>query len=213
MTSAVILGMIVTMFPEPRRAGEGDRRLRLRRLGGRLGRAAGRRRADPGDQLALDLLHQRADRHRHRRAGRCGCSTRDEGIGLGEGADIPGAVLITGALMLGVYTIVKPAAEHGWGVGADARARRGIARAAGGLHRPRGRTAQPARCRCGSSARATSRAPTSSRRCRSPACSAMFFLGALYLQRVLGYDALEIGLAFLPARSSWACCRCATRSR
>ena len=28
MTSAVILGMIVTMFPEPRRAGEGDRRLR-----------------------------------------------------------------------------------------------------------------------------------------------------------------------------------------
>jgi predicted MFS family arabinose efflux permease len=27
----------------------------------------------------------------------------------------------------------------------------------------------------------------------------LFFLGALYLQRVLGYDALEIGLAFLPA--------------
>jgi MFS family permease len=27
----------------------------------------------------------------------------------------------------------------------------------------------------------------------------MFFLGALYLQRVLGYDALEIGLSFLPA--------------
>ena len=26
----------------------------------------------------------------------------------------------------------------------------------------------------------------------------MFFLGALYLQRVLGYDAIEIGLAFLP---------------
>ena len=27
----------------------------------------------------------------------------------------------------------------------------------------------------------------------------MFFLGALYLRRVLGYDALKIGLAFLPA--------------
>jgi len=27
----------------------------------------------------------------------------------------------------------------------------------------------------------------------------MFFMGALYLERVLGYDALEIGLAFLPA--------------
>ena len=27
----------------------------------------------------------------------------------------------------------------------------------------------------------------------------MFFLGALYLQRILGYDPLEVGLAFLPA--------------
>ncbi len=26
----------------------------------------------------------------------------------------------------------------------------------------------------------------------------MFFLGALYLQRVLGFDSLEVGLAFLP---------------
>src|SRR3712207_3296237 len=26
----------------------------------------------------------------------------------------------------------------------------------------------------------------------------MFFVGALYLQRVLGYDAVEVGLAFLP---------------
>ena len=27
----------------------------------------------------------------------------------------------------------------------------------------------------------------------------VFFLGALYLQRILGYDALEVGLAFLPS--------------
>src|SRR5215217_804525 len=27
----------------------------------------------------------------------------------------------------------------------------------------------------------------------------MFFLGALYLQQILGYSALEVGLAFLPA--------------
>ena len=27
----------------------------------------------------------------------------------------------------------------------------------------------------------------------------MFFLGALYLQRILGYDPLEVGLAFLPS--------------
>src|SRR5258705_108348 len=42
---------------------------------------------------------------------------RDKGIGFGQGADIPGAVLITSSLMLGVYTIVKPAAEYGWGAG------------------------------------------------------------------------------------------------
>src|SRR4249920_807896 len=40
---------------------------------------------------------------------------RDKGIGLRKGADAPGAVLITAALMLGVYTIVKPAADDGWG--------------------------------------------------------------------------------------------------
>jgi MFS family permease len=32
--------------------------------------------------------------------------------------------------------------------------------------------------------------------------SGMFFLGALYLQRVLGYDPIEIGLAFLPVSVS-----------
>jgi len=42
---------------------------------------------------------------------------RDSGIGLGDGADILGALLITSSLMLGVYTIVKPAADYGWGLG------------------------------------------------------------------------------------------------
>ena len=96
LTSAVILGMIVTMFPRAAGAGEGDRRLRLRRLRRRLDRPARRRRPDPGDQLALDLLHQPADRDRRPRSSRCGWSRTRTGIGLSEGADIPGAVLITG---------------------------------------------------------------------------------------------------------------------
>src|SRR5215218_9016227 len=41
----------------------------------------------------------------------------DKGIGFGDGVDVPGAVLITGSLMVGVYTIVDPAAEYGWGAG------------------------------------------------------------------------------------------------
>ena len=50
--------------PGARGAGEGDRRLQLRRRRRRLDRAAARRRAHRGDQLALDLLRQPADRHR-----------------------------------------------------------------------------------------------------------------------------------------------------
>ena len=55
--------------PGAARPGQGHRRLRLRGLGGRHGRPACRRRADPGDQLALDLLHQHPDRRGHGRAG------------------------------------------------------------------------------------------------------------------------------------------------
>ncbi|MGO9957478.1 MAG: hypothetical protein ACLP50_16160 [Solirubrobacteraceae bacterium] len=40
---------------------------------------------------------------------------RDRGLGLHVGSDLPGALLITAALMLAVYTIVKPAAQDGWG--------------------------------------------------------------------------------------------------
>src|SRR6266568_9427429 len=42
----------------------------------------------------------------------------DEGTGLSGDVDVSGAVLVTAALMLGVYTIVKPAAESGWTSGA-----------------------------------------------------------------------------------------------
>ena len=38
----------------------------------------------------------------------------DRGLGLGEGADVAGAALVTAALMLGVYTIVGTV-DHGWG--------------------------------------------------------------------------------------------------
>jgi predicted MFS family arabinose efflux permease len=122
---------------------------------------------------------------------------RDRGIGFGQGADVVGALLITGALMLGVYTIVKPAAEQGWGssqtLGLGAVA---LALLAAFVVRE-----------------ATARNPLVPLRIfRSRNVSGanivqalsvagmfgMFFLGSLYLQRVLGYDPLEIGLAFLP---------------
>ena len=61
--------------PGAARAGEGDRRLQLRRLRRRLDRPAGRRRADRGDQLALDLLREHPDRDRDRRDGAARCSS------------------------------------------------------------------------------------------------------------------------------------------
>ena len=71
--------------PRAARAGEGDRRLRLRRLGRRLDRPARRRRADRGDQLALDLLHQPPDRHRDRAARAAARRRPRPGIGLQAG--------------------------------------------------------------------------------------------------------------------------------
>jgi MFS family permease len=121
----------------------------------------------------------------------------DLGIGVRAGADLPGALLITCALMLSVYTIVDPAERHGWGatstllVGAgsllllamfvvrEARARRPL---------------MPLRILRSRPVAAANTIQILS----VPGMIGMFFLGALYMRRVLGYDALQIGLAFLP---------------
>ena len=57
-----------------------------------------------------------------------------EGIGLTAGADLPGALLLTGGLMLGVYTILG-VDRGGLGVEPDARARRDLDRLAGRVRR------------------------------------------------------------------------------
>ncbi|MEA2367811.1 MAG: hypothetical protein QOH38_529 [Thermoleophilaceae bacterium] len=196
MTAAVILGMIVTMFPEPR---EQARAIGVYSFvasaGGSIGQLAGGVLTEAINWhwiffinipigivtavLAVRLL------------------APDRGIGFGEGADVLGAVLITGALMLLVYTIVKPAADDGWGatrtltLGAIS-----IAILVAFVVRE-----------------ATARNPLIPLRIfRSRNVSganaiqmlivagmfAMFFMGSLYLQKVRGYNPLEIGFAFLP---------------
>jgi predicted MFS family arabinose efflux permease len=122
---------------------------------------------------------------------------RDRGIGFGEGADVPGAVLITSSLMLGVYTIVGPAAEDGWG------ATQTLALGAGSLALLAAFIAREATARNALIPLRVfrSRNVTGANLVQALSVSgmfAMFFLGTLYLQRILGYDALEIGLAFLP---------------
>jgi MFS family permease len=120
----------------------------------------------------------------------------DRGIGLDKGADLPGAVLLVGALMLAVYTIVE-AGHFGWGsahtLGFGAVA---VAMLAGFVAR-QSRAANPL-------------IPLRVFRSRDVTIAnviqmlfvaglfGMFFLGALEMQRVLHYDAVEVGLAFLP---------------
>jgi len=123
---------------------------------------------------------------------------RDEGIGFGQGADIPGAVLITSSLMLGVYTIVKPAADLGWGSGQTLGLGAASLLLLAAFIVREARAANPLiplrifRSRNVSGANVIQALSVAG-------IFGMFFLGSLYLQRVLGYDALEIGLAFLPA--------------
>lgn len=112
LTSAVILGMVVTLFPEPR---EQAKAIGAYAAVGAVGASAG--------LVAGGILTQAISWHwiffvnvpigiltataALRRL------TRDAGLGLGAGADLPGAVLAVGALMIGVDAIVE-AADRGW---------------------------------------------------------------------------------------------------
>jgi EmrB/QacA subfamily drug resistance transporter len=195
-TSAVILGMIVTMFPEPR---EQARAIGVYSFVAAAGASIG--------LLLGGVLTQTLSWHwiffvnlpigALTAFAAVRLVERDEGIGLGQGADALGAVLITSALMLGVYTIVKPAADDGWGAPLT------LSLGAATLALLAGFIAREATAR-------TPLVPLRIFRNRNVSGAnavealfvagmfGMFFLGSLYLERVLGYDPLEIGLAFLP---------------
>jgi EmrB/QacA subfamily drug resistance transporter len=196
IASAVILGMIVTMFPEPREqakaigvysfvasAGASIGLL----LGGILTEAINWHwiffvNVPIGFAIALLAIRLVDDR---------------EGIGLREGADVPGAVLLTTGLMLGVYTLLE-AGEQGWG----SLHTLGL----GGVSVALVTTFVVRQARI-----ANPLMPLRLFRSRNVSGAnvvmallvvgffGMFFLGALYLQGILGYSPLEVGLAFLPA--------------
>jgi EmrB/QacA subfamily drug resistance transporter len=196
MTSAVVLGMIVTMFPEPREQAKAIGVYAfVASAGGSIGLLAGGVLTESINWhwiffinipigIATALLAIRL-------------IDRDEGIGFGEGADVIGAFLITSSLMLGVYTIVKPAADYGWGAGRTL----GLGAASLVLLAlfilREARASNPLmplrifRSRNVSGANVIQALSVAG-------MFGMFFMGSLYLQRVLGYDALQIGFAFLP---------------
>jgi EmrB/QacA subfamily drug resistance transporter len=195
LSSAVILGMIVTMFPQP-----ADQAKAIgvygfvASAGGSIGLLLGGVLTDAISWhwiflinlpigIAVALLAKRL-------------VSNPDGIGLKEGADFPGAVLLTSSLMLGVFTILQ-IEKWGWG---DTRTLVLSAISAVLLALfvfRQSRIANPLM-------------PLRLFRSRNVAGSnvlqallvagmfGMFFLGALYLQRVLGYSPLKVGLAFLP---------------
>jgi EmrB/QacA subfamily drug resistance transporter len=196
MTSAVILGMIVTMFPEARdQAKAVGVYTFVASAGGAVGLLLGGVitqviswhwiffvNAPIG--LATAIFARRL-------------LEKDEGIGFGEGADALGAVLITTSLMLGVYTIVEPAAKDGWGAPLTLGLGAGsLALLAAFIWREAttGNPLIPLRI-------FKSRNVTGANLVQVLTVAGMFgmfFMGSLYLQLVQGYDALQIGLAFLP---------------
>jgi EmrB/QacA subfamily drug resistance transporter len=195
LTSAVVLGIIVTMFPEPREQAKAIGVYSfVASAGGSIGLLAGGALTEAinwhwiffvnvpvGVVTALLAIRLVEDR---------------PGIGVGAGADLPGATLLTAGLMLGVYVILE-VDQQGWGSAQTlALGAVSIALLAAFVAR-QARIANPLmplrlfRSRNVAGANAVMGLWT-------VGMFGMFFLGALYLQQILGYDPLQVGLAFLP---------------
>src|SRR5712691_7421223 len=195
VSTAVILGMVVTMFPEP---GERARAIGVFSFVASAGASIG--------LLAGGLITQAVSWHWiffvnlpigvviAVLAARL--LESDRGIGLDEGADIVGAFLVTAGLMLGVYAIVESAqyglgSTHTLGFGVVAV----ILLVAFVVRQATARNPLlPLRL-------FLSRNVSGANVIQAFGAAAMFgffFLGSLDLQRVLGYGPLAIGLAFMP---------------
>ena len=120
----------------------------------------------------------------------------DRGIGVGKGADVLGALLVTVALMLGVYTIVQ-SSDYGLGsprtLGLGAVA---IVLLVGFVVRQAMARNPILPLRIFASRKIS--AANVVQALMSSAFLGFFFVASLDLQRVLGYGPMEIGLAFLP---------------
>jgi EmrB/QacA subfamily drug resistance transporter len=199
LTSSVILGMIVTMFPEPREQAKAMGVFAFVASGGAsVGLLAGGVLTQALDWHWIFFVNLPIGALATLLAVRVVAG--DRGIGLRAGADLPGATLVTGALMLAVYTIVK-AADYGWG-SAHTLVLGAVAVTILVAFVAREATAKtplmPLRI-------FRSRNVTGANLVQGLMIAGMFgmfFLGAVYMQRVLDYDPLQVGLAYLPVAVS-----------
>ncbi|MCU1602091.1 MAG: drug resistance transporter, EmrB/QacA subfamily [Frankiales bacterium] len=186
LASAVILGMIVTLFPEP---GEQAKALGVYGFVASSGGAIG--------GLAGGVLTQLISWHWIFLVNiPIGIVTMwlvvrtvpdDEGLGLDNGADVPGAVLITTSLMLGVYATV---ASVPWAaVPAVLLLAAFVWRQATASNPLMPLSLFRSRITVGANV---------VQMLTVAGMFGMFFLVTLYVQGVLGWSALEIGVGFLP---------------
>ncbi|MER6287875.1 MFS transporter [Streptomyces sviceus] len=194
MTAAVVLGMLVALFPEPR---EQARAIAVfsavGAAGGALGTFLGGALTQALNWHWIFLINLPIGIVALLAAIRV--LDAEDGEGLGRGADYPGAALVTGALMLTVYVIVgsgdrEPATTLVLAVAALALFTAFTLRQA--------RAARPLlRLRLFGS-----RLLSGANAVQILMIATMYgfqFLGALYVQRVLGFGELLTGTAFLPA--------------
>ncbi|SMD24444.1 MFS transporter [Kibdelosporangium aridum] len=185
MASAVVLGMVVTMFPEPKEQAKAIGVVSfVSASGASIGLLAGGVLTDAISWnwiffinvpigVAATVLALTFD--------------KDRGIGFGKGADIIGAVLVTGGLMLLVYAIVETN---------PVLLAAAVALIAAFLVRQAKAATPLLPLRI-----FRSRAVSGANVVQMLMVAGLFgfqFLGALYLQQVLHYDALRTGLAYLP---------------
>ncbi len=194
--SAVTLGMIVTMFPEPRDQAKAIGVYGfVASAGGSIGLLAGGILTDAINWHWIFFVNVPIGLATALFAVRLVESRR--GIGVGEGADVPGAVLVTAGLMLAVYTILG-VEENGWGSAETLLlAAVSVALVAAFVLR-QARIEKPLMPLRLFHSRNVSGANLVMA-LLVVGMFGLFFLGALYMQLVLGYEPLEVGLAFLPA--------------
>lgn len=196
MASAVSLGILVTLFTEPRERGRAIAIFSFTgAAGASIGQVLGGVLTDALTWNWIFLINLPIGIAAILVALRA--LPADRGLGLGAGADVLGALLVTSGLMTGIYAVVT-IPEHGAGsartLGLGALT---LALLAGFVVR-QAKAANPLM-------------PLRILRSRSVAganlvqvltVAAMFsfqILVALYLQNVLGYNASQTGLAMLPA--------------
>jgi EmrB/QacA subfamily drug resistance transporter len=187
LSSAVILGMIVTMFPAPREQAKAIGIFSfVTSAGASIGLLAGGVLTEALSWHWIFFVNVPIGAAAWVLAARL--LTPERGLGLRAGADVPGAVLVTAALMLGVYTIVD---AHSFALGAIS-----ILLLAAFVAR-QATAARPLldlrvlRSRNVVGANVVQMLMVAG-------LLGVFFLAVLYLQRVLGYGAVATGAAFLP---------------